>query len=462
MNLIHSPLKHSANSRICKPYRQFYDELLSNKQSENAARFLQEQLDHATQLEHDLPADMEDIADWAEQNVVATGIKYREYLSSRKAGARRRYFSNKSHALHFLKHVAPTKLVDGSWLYGALRHWKETRFQNFIRIYLEELGDGVASKNHVALYKRLLAENHCEWDELHDDLFLQGAIQLAFSHQCDDFLPELIGFNLGYEQLPLHLLITAYELNELGIDPYYFTLHITIDNLDSGHAKKALHSVETLRPHGISAKSFYQRIINGYQLNSVGKSTTDIIRAFDIEAEIVKLFQHKATIGQYMHSDRCKISGHTVNEWLSSPEKIHNFLIELEKSGWIKRYQDPTQSRFWQLLQGERSLMFGVFTPFEQQLIFDWIAGDGYTGPRVPTSAKSPTRKRAMDAMDNQSEIIDIDDYRLSQRLPTSKSLEAKMNELIDLMSPAVHATPIGLHATQLFKSFYDIHSCGF
>jgi hypothetical protein len=60
---------------------------------------------------------------------------------------------------------------------------------------------------------------------------------------AEKFLPEVIGFNLGYEQLPLHLLITAYELKELHIDPYYFTLHITVDNADSGHAKQAVDAV---------------------------------------------------------------------------------------------------------------------------------------------------------------------------------------------------------------------------
>ena len=83
---------------------------------------------------------------------------------------------------------------------------------------------------------------------LEDDHYLQGALQLALGVCADEFLPEVIGFNLGYEQLPLHLLITAYELSELGIDPYYFTLHVTIDNASSGHACKAAQSVLNLLP----------------------------------------------------------------------------------------------------------------------------------------------------------------------------------------------------------------------
>jgi hypothetical protein len=40
---------------------------------------------------------------------------------------------------------------------------------------------------------------------------VQGAIQLGLAHHGEQFEAEVFGFNLGYEQLPLHLLITAYE-----------------------------------------------------------------------------------------------------------------------------------------------------------------------------------------------------------------------------------------------------------
>ncbi len=468
MNFMQSPLRNSARRRVIPSYRDLYDEMLNSKPSDSVAQFLRAQLECARGLAHDLPMDLEDLAGWAERNVIAVGVEYREYLRARQDGKPRRYFSNKSHALHFLKNVAPTKLVDGSWLYGAVQCWNEPRFQDVIRIYLEELGDGIASKNHVVIFKRLLAENHCEWhslsasNELNDDVFQQGAIQLALAHRGREFLPELIGFNLGYEQLPLHLLITAYELQELGIDPYYFTLHITIDNLDSGHARRALHAVETLRPRDMSVREFNRRVIDGYRLNSLGKSTTEIIESFDIDAEMVNLFRQKATIGQYMHSDRCKIGGRAINEWLSAPEKIPGLLGELEKSGWIRRNHDPAQSRFWQLLQGERPPMFGVFTPFEQQLIFDWIAGDGYTGLRQNSMNKPDIANAIADSCEDHSGIIDIDDYRLTQRLANSRSMDARMNELIRLMGPASHSTPSGLHATRLFKQLYDIHAYNF
>ena len=115
--------------------------------------------------------------------------------------------------------MAPTKLVDGAWLYGLLQRWDDARFTALIQTYLEELGDGLPEKNHVVLYRKLLASQGCDdWRELDDEHFVQGAIQLALAEHAEQFLPEIIGFNLGYEQLPLHLLITSYELTELGVD----------------------------------------------------------------------------------------------------------------------------------------------------------------------------------------------------------------------------------------------------
>lgn len=58
--------------------------------------------------------------------------------------------------------------------------------------------------------------------------------QLTVSTFPDQFLPEALGFNMSYETMPLHLLISVNELKELKLDPYYFVLHIAIDNSHSG------------------------------------------------------------------------------------------------------------------------------------------------------------------------------------------------------------------------------------
>ncbi len=142
------------------------------------------------------------------------------------------------------------------------------------------LGDGNPGKNHVLLYRRLL-----KWLGLNTGahlgapLFEQGAIQLAPGLSGREMLPEVIGFNLGYEQLPLHLLITACELNELGIDPYYFTLHVTVDNTASGHAVKAVDAVIDNSRRDADPREFLRRVRQGNLLNDLGVGVPQVLLA---------------------------------------------------------------------------------------------------------------------------------------------------------------------------------------
>ncbi|WP_308602313.1 iron-containing redox enzyme family protein [Massilia sp. Dwa41.01b] len=322
----------------------------------------------------DLPPTLAQLEDWMEARTDAVGAEYRDYLAARKSGAPRRYFQNQAHALYFLKAAAPTKLVDGAWLYGMLKHWDSPDFHPLIKTYLEELGGGAPSKNHVTIYRKLLATHGVEgWESLSDDHYLQGAIQLALGHNAERFLPEIIGYNLGYEQLPLHLLITSYELNEFGIDPYYFTLHVTVDNAASGHARKAVQALRDLMPRVGDRAAFYRRVLDGYKLNELGASTNSVIAEFDLETELVDILARKSGVGKNMHSDYCRVAGRSVNDWLGDPAQIPGFLGALESAGWIKRGEDVEHSRFWRLIHGERAEMFGVFSAYEQQVLRDWI-----------------------------------------------------------------------------------------
>jgi hypothetical protein len=465
--------------------RQVYFDLLDDggTSGQNAASrtFLEAQLDATRALTADLPADMRAIAAWIDHNNEQVGHQYRAYLAERHAGAPRRYFTAKSHALHFLKSVAPTKLVDGAWLYGLLPHWRDARFTPLIRIYLEELGEGVPDKNHVLLYKQLLAAHDCgQWQDLDDNHFIQGAIQLSLAAHAGDFLPEVIGFNLGYEQLPLHLLIAAYELNELGIDPYYFTLHVTVDNADTGHAKKSLQGLQDALPRAGDANAFYQRVIDGYKLNMLGAGTTSVIAAFDLDEELISVFRKKSAVGKFAHSDYCRVAQRTVSDWLADPAQIPAFLDALVNAGWIRRNEDPKNSRFWKLIQGDRAEMFGVFSAYEQQLLHDWIAGPaGYPGSgQTPRTLSYKARQRLHDTLGGQAydrppgdaargifrrhygsgASGGQDDFSSELRVleETLSSLPGKqeaMTMLVQLMSPARHHTSAGLMATRIFTS---------
>ena len=463
---------------LASPLRRLYRDLMRDEPSvqalDDADAYLREQLAATDALESDLPTDLDDISDWIVHNTAVVGEQYRDYLQSRKAGGARRYFSNKSHALYFLKSVAPTKLVDGAWLYGLVPHWNDARFTALIRIYLEELGDGVPDKNHVLLYKRLLATHGCDrWENLSDDHYVQGVLQLALARHAGNFLPEIIGFNLGYEQLPLHLLICAYELNELGIDPTYFTLHVTVDNADTGHARKAIEGLVESMPRIGDRNDFMARVVRGYKLNMLGAGTNSVIAEFDIEREVVALFAEKSAVGKEAHSDYCRIGGRAVNDWLSEPAQIPAFLDALVERDWIRRGQDPQNSRFWRLLQGERAEMFGVFSAYEKQVIHDWIA-DGWEGTqRRQISFRA--RLRLMDTLGEpapadwhgvrgvlrnpaqRSAAEDQTDFNvelrtLEETLASLESREEAMRLLTQLMSPASHHRPAGLMATRIYS----------
>lgn len=440
-----------------------------------AAAWVRDALTRTAQGDCDLPESPDDLYAWMREQAACAAQAYADYLHQRRAGAPRRYFSNRAHALFFLRSVAPTKLVDGSWLYGVLAHAGNPRLEPLVRTYLEELGDGQADKNHVTLYRQLLAQ-HGMADDLPDDdtLYEQGLMQLALAWTADEFLPEVIGFNLGYEQLPLHLLITAYELNELGIDPYYFTLHVTVDNSGSGHARQACDAVLHMLPapgaggDTDARRAFWQRVRAGSRLGNVGCGTVSVIQRFDAAREATRIFERKAPAGAGLHSDYARIGGRTVNQWLAEPERMGEFLQALADGGWIAHGKPVQASRLWNLLQGERAEMFGVFSPYELQVIHDWIRGaDSADGQAYfePAAANQGGRRPSFRALQRRrgaggrspgslpaDDATDPDLAALDERLAPLDG-EARRTALIAAMGPALHWTPAGLHATRLFAA---------
>ncbi|WP_407920345.1 iron-containing redox enzyme family protein [Halopseudomonas sabulinigri] len=425
---------------LMQPYSHLKSETL-----QQAGCFLDEQLQECSAHECEMPEDPAHLMDWVRDGAVRTTEAYALYLADRREGQPRRYFANRAHALYFLRHVAPTKMVDGAWLYRVLRQWKIPALRPLVRTYLEELGDGVPAQNHVVLYQLLLSNNDCdELSEIEDCYYHQGAVQLALGHLAEDYLPEVLGYNLGYEQLPLHLLITSYELAELGIDPYYFQLHVTIDNSGTGHAQKAVQAVLANLPVVGDQTEFYRRVSRGYQLNDLGVSSTHVIAEFNLEEQLVQMLERKANVAGMVHSDYCKIEGRTVNEWLSEPGQIPNFLAALQTRGWIRRDEDPENSRFWRLVQGSGAPMFGVFSGYELQLLHDWIAGN--------QTQKATRRRRHIGTAANDNPQ-DHETAALAAELKTLPEPQ-RQARLIELMSPATHFTPAGLYATREFQAY--------
>jgi len=387
------------------------------------------QLARAQGLSDDLPATPGHLEAWSRDHASQVAHAYAHYLDQRRQGAPRRYFSNRAHALWFLQQVAPTKAVDGAWLYATLRQWRDPRYHGLIRTYLEELGDGDPRSNHVLIYQRLLSRLGClDSVPLADERYLSGTLQLALGLHGEQYLPEVIGYNLGYEQPPLHLLITTCELAELGIDGHYFQLHVTIDNAASGHAQKAIQALKQLCPVQ-GGEEFYRRVRNGYRLNDLGTGTPGLIERFDLVAELLAALERKRVFGQFMHADHCRLQKRTINQWLAEPGTMPGFLDAMQAQGWIQRGDDPAQSRWWRMIEGPSAPMFGVFNAYEKQLWYDWIAADWQGAPRrvMPGSWEA---RLAFEVLQPHARVETVD-------------------TLIERMAVNRHALPEGLLATR-------------
>jgi len=129
---------------------------------------------------------------------------------------------------------------------------------------------------------------------------------------------------------------------------------------------------------------------------------------------------------------------------LSSPEQLPGFLEAMENKGWIKRHQDPQASRFWQMIVGDGAAMFGVFSPYEKQLLHDWIAGDW-------TPERTPAYRRVTRV--NTTPALPVGDPDVQTLQASLEGLDdhARMQVLIPWLSAHRHAHPAGLLATRRF-----------
>lgn len=347
---------------------------------------------------------------------VALG-QWEQYVARRRAGAPREMLRNKEEARWWLTQSAPIKYIDGAWLGHinkittpfALRRVVKNAWQ----VLSEELGDGDLEKNHVYIYRQLMkvAEPGLPPGDATDfihprhqlnepGIWKAAVAQLLISVFPHQFLPEILGFNMHFEAIALETLIVSRELKELEFDPYYFILHISIDNAHSGHTAMAVEAVagyiELIRrtEGDAAAQQAWVRVQAGYVLSKglptapvcASLKTATVPRALSplsaIEGEVVKIFQAKAEVAHKIHcGSRLKIGSHTLAQWLEpgmlmSPQMQMSFLTNFGNTKpWIYK-GDSKRSRFIKELSW-RGKMFGSFTPTEVQVIEQWINSMG-------------------------------------------------------------------------------------
>lgn len=337
--------------------------------------------------------------------------QWEEYLARRRAGGSREIFGNKEEAKWWLKQAAPVKYVDGAWLGHINKITTPFKHRNITKnawqVMSEELGDGDLVKNHVYVYRQLMDDINAGLPAADSAGFIEpchnldqtrcwkaAMAQLLISLFPHDFLPESLGFNMAYESLPLHLLKTVKELREVQLNPYYFELHISIDNAASGHAAMAMAAVADYidrieHDEGAEAAHVaWKRVQTGYIL-AEGLPTTPESPSLKIqleaplprtakEAALLDIFGAKAPVAHKIHcNSRLKIGRRSLVAWLeptafTDKQWQKEFLHDLGNcKPWVIK-GNSGESRLVKELSWEGK-MFGSFTQTEVEVVKAWI-----------------------------------------------------------------------------------------
>jgi hypothetical protein len=182
--------------------------------------------------------------------------------------------------------MAPAILLDGCWLEnaaGAEPAADEVR-RRLLRTFADEVGAGRPEWNHPNVYRCLLDSLRIALPTLDSREFAQypGFSAAAFPLPLylltiglwpERYFPELLGLNLAIELSGLGAgymqLVDALRYH--GIDPSIIRLHLSIDNLASGHtalAREAIEAyLESVQSQGgpRALAPAWRRIWTGYQ-----------------------------------------------------------------------------------------------------------------------------------------------------------------------------------------------------
>ena len=491
----------------------------------------------------DIPAyERETLRDFLSTAHKSSATRYEAYIQRRKAGGPREMFPTREYAQEWVKLAAVVKYVDGGWLggvldigsgkskslgSGGLPGGKLERMVGKMawQVISEEFGDGDIEKNHVYVYEKLLDQLHLgaktedghtrpgfmrDFDGLAPDQGVPRCWTAAIAQQCigllastREFFPEAIGFNMAYESLPYHLLVTTRELRELKINDYYFALHVSIDNADSGHAALARLAVERYlegvkeRDGEAAMQYMWKRVQAGYTL-AEGLPTTpsgpvnfeQVKREEDgstrwravtplktvppptpLEDKVAALMIRKSEAAAKMHCpSRMTIKGQTIEQWLDpqtlTQEKALLFIRGLgEKKPWVKPGDAAGSKLIKELEWGGR--MFGAFSRQETELMRQWVrrmgdekkevdqagAYDTFVGTFAPQSQEEvKVFGKSLDDLVSTDRSVDPMDIVRGWDLESTRT---DLPALLDrpLPSEVINVSPNASHLTLWFLS---------
>ena len=367
-----------------------------------------------------------------------------------------------------IRQFTPTNMMDGAWLQNITKAGPADRIKSALfAIYSDELGNGKIEENHSNVYRNLLeslgmympdirSRSFVDQKELFDSSFSNPVFQLAVSMFPRDFFPELLGMTLflEWESTPTFAPVVQL-LKHYGIDPHYFTLHVAIDNVDSGHGAMGKDCVEwyleDIRSKGgeEAVQEQWRRIWRGYVcFATTGRHNLDLVYStLDVslaacKERMMELILKKAKYGAPQHKDAKNMPN--IGKMFDDPERM---LDMLNKAGYFIP-GDPENSRFMKLMNFDGP-MFRVFTDQELKVIRDYI----YSLNREEEATKPIDLGAAMKALVvKKADLFDIV-LSSSDEWTNTKTVQEVSDDPIGTMRDLVHgkfAIPYNIRQSRL------------
>ena len=297
----------------------------------------------------------------------------------------------KQDVIERIKQLTPFNFVDGGWLrnihrMGTADHVNMLLFE----ILAEELGEGDVAKNHANIYRTLCqsvdfypppansrAFAYC--GEFLDSAFENPVFQLAASEFPQTYYPEIIGMTLYLEWSVQTLRRPAKLLEHHGINPYFYTLHIAIDNAEHGHGNKIIKAIQIYLSNVRNEKGdeavqkTWSRIWDGYVafgytlVNLVEQIKYIVRNPPSLYSRLLSMIESKREYGQLNHGV-ITLKGKSLNSLFRYPREM---LVALEDEGFIVP-GDPQNSRLLKLFRVSGP-MYRVFSEDEIDLWRQWI-----------------------------------------------------------------------------------------
>ncbi len=159
---------------------------------------------------------------------------------------------------------SPVALIDGAWLQSIpAQFFREREITDALfQIYYEEVGNGEYVYNHAKLYRDLLRALKADVADIHEEAFIAdaripdgwfvfGTFMLSLAGEARRRFPELLGWTLSTELAGLggvyQFMHDQLERNEL--DSRFYRVHISADNLSSGHSSMATAAIVKFMEH---------------------------------------------------------------------------------------------------------------------------------------------------------------------------------------------------------------------